>query len=102
MTTDTPPPAGPTGMVTTRQSLTGPSRTAQDAARPADAAAAGDGSELPGLVIITGRHRGRRIPVPATGIVLGREGSLHTVLESFPLQQPVQERAVLPPPGQLS
>ena len=85
MTTDAPARTGPTDILTTRQSLIGPSRTAQDAAGPADAAAAGDGSELPSLVIITGRHRGRRIPVPATGIVLGREGSLASFFREDPL-----------------
>jgi Inner membrane component of T3SS, cytoplasmic domain len=85
MTTDAPPPTGPTDVLTTRHSLIGPGRTAQDAAGPADAAAAGDGSELPSLVIITGRHQGRRIPVPATGIVLGREGSLASFFREDPL-----------------
>src|SRR2546423_15129303 len=84
MTIDAPPPPGPTGILTTRRSLIGPGRTAQEAAGPADAAAAGDGSELPILVIITGRHRGRRIPVPATGIVLGREGSLASFFRDDP------------------
>jgi len=72
-------------MVMTRQPLIGPSHTAQEAAVPADAPAAGRGSELPSLVIITGRHRGRRIPVPATGIVLGREGSLASFFRDDPL-----------------
>lgn len=85
MTTDAPPPTGPTDILTTRHSLIGPSRTAQDAAGAADAAAAGDGSELPSLVIIAGRDRGRRIPVPATGIVLGREGSLASFFREDPL-----------------
>ena len=85
MTTDAMPPTGPPDMVMTRQSLIGPSRTAQEAAVPADAAAARRGSELPSLVIITGRHRGRRIPVPATGIVLGREGSLASFFRDDPL-----------------
>ena len=44
MKTYAPPPTGPADILTTRQSLIGPSRTAQDAAGPADAAAAGDGS----------------------------------------------------------
>jgi Inner membrane component of T3SS, cytoplasmic domain len=85
MTTDAPPPTGRTGILTTRQWLIGPGRTAQQAAGPAGAAAAGGGSELPSLVIVTGRHRGRRIPVPATGIVLGREGSLASLFREDPL-----------------
>ena len=85
MTTDAPPPTGPTDILTIRQSFTCPSRTAQQAAVPADAAAARHGAELPSLVIITGRHRGRRIPVPATGIVLGREGSLASLFRDDPL-----------------
>jgi len=85
MTTDALPPTGPPDMVMTRQSLIGPCRTAQETAVPADAAAARRGSELPSLVIITGRHRGRRIPVPATGIVLGREGSLASFFRDDPL-----------------
>ena len=85
MTTDAPPPTGHTDILRTPQSLIGPSRTAREAAVPADAAAARPGSELPSLVIITGRHRGRRIPVPATGIVLGREGSLAPFFRDDPL-----------------
>ena len=48
-------------------------------------AAAGHGSELPSLVVISGRHRGRRIPVPSTGIVLGREGRLAPFFRDDPL-----------------
>ena len=62
----------------------GPNHAAREAAGLADAAAR-RGSELPSLVIISGRHRGRRIPVPSTGIVLGREGRLAAFFRDDPL-----------------
>ena len=42
-------------------------------------------SELPSLVIISGSDSGRRIPVPSTGIVLGREGKLTSLFRDDPL-----------------
>jgi FHA domain len=51
----------------------------------ADAAVTRHGSELPSLVIISGSHRGRRIPVLATGTVLGREGKLASLFGDDPL-----------------
>lgn len=42
-------------------------------------------SELPSLVITSGSDRGRRIPVPSTGIVLGREGKLASLFRDDPL-----------------
>ena len=50
-----------------------------------DAAVARYGSEAPSLVIISGNDRGRRIPVPSTGIVLGREGKLASLFRDDPL-----------------
>ena len=50
-----------------------------------DAAATRPGSDVPSLVIISGNHRGRRIPVPSTGIVLGREGKLAALFGDDPL-----------------
>jgi hypothetical protein len=85
MTTDAPAPAGPPDMVRTRQSFMDPNHAAEEAAGPADATAAGHRSEVPSLVIISGRHRGRRIPVPSTGIVLGREGRLAPFFRDDPL-----------------
>ena len=84
MAADAPPPAAPPDMARTRQPVMGPNHAAREAAVPADAAA-GRGSELPSLVIISGRHRGRRIPVPSTGIVLGREGRLAPFFRDDPL-----------------
>ena len=52
---------------------------------PTDAAATRYGSEAPSLVITSGSHRGRRIPVPSTGIVLGREGKLASLFRDDPL-----------------
>jgi hypothetical protein len=63
----------------------GPNHAAKDAAVSADAAAAGRACEVPSLVIISGRHRGQRIPVPSTGIVLGREGRLASHFRDDPL-----------------
>ena len=83
MTTNAP--AGPPDTVRTRQSFMDPNHAAREAAGPADAAAAGHGFEVPSLVIISGRHRGRRIPVPSTGIVLGREGRLASFFRDDPL-----------------
>ena len=85
MTTNAPAPAGPPDTVRTRQSFMDPNHAAKEAAGPADAAAAPPGSEVPSLVIISGRHRGRRIPVPSTGIVLGREGRLASIFRDDPL-----------------
>jgi hypothetical protein len=62
----------------------GPDRAARQAVVSADAAA-GRECEVPSLVIISGRHRGRRIPVPPTGIVLGREGRLAPFFRDDPL-----------------
>jgi uncharacterized RDD family membrane protein YckC len=50
-----------------------------------DAADTRPGSGVPSLVIISGSHRGRRIPVPSTGIVLGREGKLGSLFCDDPL-----------------
>ena len=50
-----------------------------------DAAVARYGSEVPSLVITSGNDRGRRIPVPSTGIVLGREGKLASLFRDDPL-----------------
>ena len=50
-----------------------------------DAADARYESDLPGLVIISGNDSGRRIPVPSTGIVLGREGKLASLFRDDPL-----------------
>jgi pSer/pThr/pTyr-binding forkhead associated (FHA) protein len=63
----------------------GPNHAAKDAAVSAGAAAVGRGCEVPSLVIISGRHRGQRIPVPSTGIVLGREGRLASHFRDDPL-----------------
>lgn len=52
---------------------------------PTDAAATRYGSEVPSLVITSGSHRGRRIPVLSTGIVLGREGKLASLFRDDPL-----------------
>lgn len=84
MATDAPPPVAPLDMGRTRQLFIGPNHAAREAAVPA-VAAAGRESELPSLVIISGRHRGRRIPVPSTGIVLGREGRLAPFFRDDPL-----------------
>jgi pSer/pThr/pTyr-binding forkhead associated (FHA) protein len=84
MVADAPPPAAPPDMARTRQPVMGPNHAAREAAVPADAAA-GRGSELPSLAVISGRHRGRRIPVPSTGIVLGREGRLASFFGDDPL-----------------
>jgi len=62
-------------MVRTRQLFMGPDHAAREAVVSADAATGRD-CEVPSLVIISGRHRGRRIAVPSAGIVLGREGRL--------------------------
>jgi uncharacterized RDD family membrane protein YckC len=50
-----------------------------------DAADARYETDLPGLVIISGNDSGRRIPVPSTGIVLGREGKLASLFRDDPL-----------------
>jgi hypothetical protein len=85
MATDALTSTGPPDIVRTRQPVIGPNHAAKDAAVSADDAAAGRGSELPSLVVISGRHRGRRIPVPSTGIVLGREGRLASFFRDDPL-----------------
>ena len=84
MPTDAPPPAAPPDTVRTRQLFMDPNHAAREAVVPTDAAA-GHGSELPSLVVISGRHRGRRIPVPSTGIVLGRESRLASFFRDDPL-----------------
>jgi uncharacterized RDD family membrane protein YckC len=50
-----------------------------------DATVAGGGSEASSLVIASGNDRGRRISVPSTGIVLGREGKLASLFRDDPL-----------------
>jgi uncharacterized RDD family membrane protein YckC len=50
-----------------------------------DAAVARYRSEGPSLVITSGDDRGLRIPVPSTGIVLGREGKLAPLFRDDPL-----------------
>lgn len=50
-----------------------------------DAADARYETDAPSLVIISGNDRGRRIPVPSTGIVLGREGKLASLFRDDPL-----------------
>jgi uncharacterized RDD family membrane protein YckC len=50
-----------------------------------DAADARYESDVPSLVIISGNDSGRRIPVPSTGIVLGREGELGSLFRDDPL-----------------
>jgi uncharacterized RDD family membrane protein YckC len=42
-------------------------------------------SEAPSLVVISGHQRGRRIPVPSMGIVLGREGKLASLFGDDPV-----------------
>lgn len=42
-------------------------------------------TDAPSLVIISGNDSGRRIPVPSTGIVLGREGKLASLFRDDPL-----------------
>ena len=84
MATDAQTPTGPPDMVRTRQLFIGPNHAAREAVVSADAAT-GPECELPSLVIISGRHRGRRIPVPSTGIVLGREGRLAPFFRDDPL-----------------
>ena len=42
-------------------------------------------TDAPSLVITSGNDRGRRIPVPSTGIVLGREGKLASLFRDDPL-----------------
>jgi pSer/pThr/pTyr-binding forkhead associated (FHA) protein len=84
MATDAPPPAAPPDTVRTRQLFMDPNHAAREAVVSTDAAA-GHGSELPSLVVISGRHQGRRIPVPSTGIVLGREGRLAPFFRDDPL-----------------
>src|SRR6202035_5159932 len=42
-------------------------------------------TDAPSLVIISGNDNGRRIPVPSTGIVLGREGKLASLFRDDPL-----------------
>ena len=84
MTTEEQTPAGPPDRVRTRPLFMGPDHAAGEAVVSADAAAGREG-EVPSLVIISGRHRGRRIPVPSTGIVLGREGRLAPFFRDDPL-----------------
>lgn len=50
-----------------------------------DAADARYETDAPSLVIISGNDSGRRIPVPSTGIVLGREGKLASLFRDDPL-----------------
>jgi uncharacterized RDD family membrane protein YckC len=50
-----------------------------------DAAVTRHGYDTPSLVITTGDDRGLRIPVPSTGIVLGREGKLAPLFRDDPL-----------------
>ena len=77
-------PAGPPDMVRTRPLFMGRDNAAREAVVSADAAT-GRECEVPSLVIISGRHRGRRIPVSSTGIVLGREGRLAPFFRDDPL-----------------
>src|ERR1700746_469436 len=49
-----------------------------------DAADAQPGSGIPSLIIISGSHRGRRVPVPPAGIVLGRVGKLASIFGDDP------------------
>jgi hypothetical protein len=77
-------PTGPPDMVGTRQLVMGPDHAARETVVAADAATVREGEE-PSLVIISGRHRGRRIPVPSTGIVLGREGRMAPIFRDDPL-----------------
>jgi uncharacterized RDD family membrane protein YckC len=42
-------------------------------------------TDAPSLIIISGNDSGRRIPVPSTGIVLGREGKLASLFRDDPL-----------------
>ena len=84
MATDAQSPAGLPDRVRTRQLFMGPDHAAREAVVSADAAT-GRECEVPSLVIISGRHRGRRIPVPSTGIVLGREGRLAPFFRDDPL-----------------
>lgn len=50
-----------------------------------DAAATRGGSRIPSLIITSGSHRGQRILLPSTGIVLGREGKLTSFFRDDPL-----------------
>jgi FHA domain len=84
MATDAQTPAGSPDMVRTRQLFMGPDHAAREAVVSADAATGRD-CEVPSLVIISGRHRGRRIAVPSAGIVLGREGRLAPFFRDDPL-----------------
>jgi uncharacterized RDD family membrane protein YckC len=43
------------------------------------------GTGAPSLVIISGNDSGRRIPLPSTGLVLGREGKLASLFRDDPL-----------------
>lgn len=66
-----------------------PEHTAKrGAAVSTDATTPRHGSRTPSLVIISGSYRGQRIPVPSTGIVLGREGKLASYLGDDPLISP--------------
>ena len=84
MTTEAQTPTEPPHRVRTRQLFMGPDDAAREAVVSADAAA-GRECEIPGLVIISGRHRGGRIPVASTGIVLGRDGRLASFFRDDPL-----------------
>lgn len=67
-----------------------------------------DGAPLPRVVDFLRDHAGfasEPFPVDRFHLyssVLGREGSLHTLLESFPLQAGTAAAAGLPPPGRLA
>jgi hypothetical protein len=56
----------------------------EEAAMPTDADTR-YGTGAPSLVIISGNDSGRRIPLPSTGLVLGREGKLASLFRDDPL-----------------
>jgi hypothetical protein len=50
-----------------------------------DATATYSRAQAPSLLVISGSHHGRRIEVPASGIILGRDGELSTLFGDDPL-----------------